>query len=800
MVIRNYLRVALRNQLRHKGYTLINIVGLALGFACTILILHFAWDEWHVDKHHPDGDNTYRLVSEEQNESGTFFQTGIVGGLGPALLIDFPEVEQAVRVINPSYLETWVYHEDQGFEQRFCVADEAILHVLDLPLLMGDPATVLDAPNALLITESTAQRYFGDANPIGQPLRVEGFWGGDYVVSGVLHNLPESSTIQFDVLSGNVPSLFDSWALSDWRPVELYVHLADDTRAHALENKIASWLPHYLTDEEAARVGFHLQPLEEVYLYSAADFGLASYGDITTVRLLAFIGGFILLLAIINFINLTTARATQRAKEVGVRKVVGASQRQLTAQFLSEAVLVAVLSLMIALGIAQLALPTVNSFTGKSLTLLGETPVLFLLGLGTGTVIVGLLAGLYPAVVLSSFQPVKVLKGSIVRLGHGAQLRKALVVFQFAITVVLVISTGIMYQQWTYLSEQKWGFNKDEVVTLPIIAVDPAPMWSENWLGFRQAALKDAFLQHPHVLSASVSHVTPPLSIPTRLRVAGDNEARPMHYIYADKDFLNTYEITLLEGRNFERDLLSAIELPDILLNETAVRQLGWDDPIGRQLVWEQTGITFTVIGVIQDFLNHDLSQPIQPFFLMQMSQPPQVLSLRLNLTNLPETMAFLETTWTQFLPSRPFQFEFANAQLQRYYQDDVRQGQIVGFFAVLAIMIGCLGLFGLAAFMAERRLPEVGVRKVLGATVVSITALLSTQFIRLVLIANILAWPVAYYAVNQWLDAFAYRITVEIEMFMLSGLLTFTIALLTVSYQAVKAGLSNPAEVLRSE
>ena len=793
------LRVAWRAWRKQKAFAMINILGLSVGLVSAMAIFLYVWEEWKFDRHHVHADRIYRVLAEEKSEGNTAFFTGIAGNFGPSAESDFPEIEKATRIINPSYITTWVYQKQKAFRQQFCVADPSILEIFDLPLVQGDAATALSTPEAVVITETAARKIFGSKNPIGESLEIEGFWAGKYLITGVLRDIPSNSSIQFDILSGHIKALFDSWEVSDWRPVETYLQLGPGIQASETEKRIEAWISNYVSNENP-NTSYHLQPLKRIYLYSAVDYGLNGLGDIRQLRLLGWIGLFIILIALFNFVNLATAKATERAREVGIRKVNGAGRWQLMLQFLSESFLLTCISMVLAISILQLLLPFINGLLDKNLQLFGDHQTATLLFVLVATFLIALSAGAYPAFILSSFQPVKALtkKASITRI--RLPFRKLLVVLQFTIGSVLLISTGTIYQQWQFLNQHKWGFNKDEVVVLPLFQVDPQAMYSENWLGFRQQAVKNTFLQHPMVLAASVSHVIPPLSIPTQITLPGGTKTQPMQYIYADKDFLDTYEIELIAGRNFEKELLSQAVIPGILINETAAKQLPWEDPVGQQIVWEGTGNTMTIMGVLKDFLNKDLSQPVQPLFLTQMSQPPQFLSLRLNMENFGEVLPHLEKSWNQFLPTRPFEFQFANAQVQQLYREDRRMGQIIGLASALGIFIACLGLFGLASFMADRRVKEIGIRKVLGASVSSIVSLMSKDFLKLVVLALLLATPLAYYFMDNWLQSFSYRIPMPWAWFAIASLLLLAIALITVSFQSIKSALSNPIESLRSE
>lgn len=802
----NYFKVALRNLFKHKVYSAINIIGLSIGMASCLLILLYVQYEMQYDHFHPNSDRIYRVIREDIDSEGSVYSTGISGGLAPILYEEYPEIEQVIRVTNPGdfpeflddYWQEWARHEDQLLPIRLCTTDPEFLKVFGFPLLKGDRNIALTNPYSVLITQEMAHNFFKNENPMGKTITIEK--SGDFTVTGVLANIPKNSTLKFELLT-STPDSFMPWEERNlsfgWRPLEIYLLLKKGSDPKQLSQKFPDLVARHFGTE--TNISYHLQPLSHIHLYSAKDYNLQGYGDISYVYLIALIAVFILLLACLNYVNLSTSRSLHRAKEVGMRKVVGAFRKKLVFQFLGESIFLSLLALPLILLFIELALPSFNVFMGTHLTLM-ESPSTSLFFYLIGFVItIGILSGIYPALFLSAFKPVSVLKG-VLSGRQNSRLRKCLVVFQFAVSIFLLTTTGIVYQQLHFMQHRTWGFNKDEVVILPIFQADPSKMWSKDWIGTKWWRTREQFIQHPAILNGTVSHLTPPYSMPTKVKVEGDNTQRVINYLVArDNHFLETYAIELLTGRNFF-DNNQQDKNHGIMLNETAVKYLGLKNPIGKQIEWMDLGRKMTIIGIMKDFQNQSANQKIAPMFLSLGEQPPQQLSLRIDMAHLPEVMVFLKNTWNRLVPERPFHFNFANAHLENSYRWYTRLGHACGIFALLALLIALLGLFGMTLFTTERRTKEIGVRKILGASSKNIVMLLSKEFIALIVIANAIIWPIAYYALNYWLQDFAYRIELSIWIFVVTGLLTLIIALVTVIFQTIKTARSNPINSLRYE
>ena len=800
-MFKNYLTVAIRNLLRHRAYSLINILGLAVGMACCVLILLYVQDELSYDRHHENGDRIYRVLREQHVGSGSSPpSTGISGAMAPALLNDFPEVEQAIRVMNSG---AFVRYEDKIFEQTICISEAPILDMFTFPLVEGDPKTALRDPSSILITQEMAGRFFGSENPIGKVITSDDrYVGGSYKITGILKDIPENSTFRFDFLTATVPQryiggVWDQWrGGSGWRPFMAYVLLREGYAHRDLEAKLPGFMERYMGEEVRANNTYHLQQYTRIYLYSRADYGIPFYGDIENVYIFSTVAFFILLIACINFMNLATARSANRAQEVGMRKVVGAYRTQLIGQFLGESVLLSFIALLLALCLVELVLPEFNSLVYKNLSLTAGGHTGLLLGLPGIAVFVGFLAGSYPALFLSAFHPVEVLKGKM-RIGTtSAWLRKGLVVFQFSISALLIIGTIVVYRQLAYMSNKKLGFNKEHTVLMPIF-------YRDRSLCARNDMVKNEFLQHPNVLKAAASHSNGPLYgqlEAVRPEGALENEWQ-MQIVGVDEDFLDTYEIELLAGRNLSRDIASD-STEAFLLNETAVKQLGWTHPIGKQFEWQEGDNLRRgrVVGVVKDFHNRSLRDKIPPVVICKWQPVFNTLSLRIRGEDIPATMDFLRAKWKELVPAYPFEAFFMDQILERMYLPETRFGEITQIFSLLAVFVACLGLLGLASFTAQQRTREIGIRKALGASVPSVILLLSEEFLKLVLVANLIAWPLAYYGLDNWLQNFEYRVSLGTMAFVLSGVLTLAVALATVSYQAIRAATANPVDALKYE
>ena len=809
-MIKNYLTVAIRNLMRHKLYTSINVLGLAIGLACGILILLYIQQEFAVNRSHTLGDRIYRVIREERGSTQTTYGSGTSGALGPALKETFPEVETTGRIWR--WGVSAQYGERQG---RYLLAliDDNFLDVFDFPLIKGDLETAFRTPYSVVITDDMAQHLFGDIDPMGKTFSIDNVsFPGEYTVTGIVKAPHLSSGLYFEILSTTLTPVEETqevWTLwrplQSWRPVNTYVLLKAGQTAETLQAKMQSLIKQYMEDDIAAKNAYHLQPLHRVYLYGESDFNPAADSPMQHIYMLTAIGLIVVVIACVNFTNLATARAVTRKREVGVRKVVGAHRPQLMVQFLTESLLLTCSALLIALALVELCLPLFNQFVrgdlhlNAAMVMAGAPAVLAL------TLAVGLLAGWYPAFFLSSFSPVTVLKSSASSSSGSNGLKKGLVVFQFGMSILLVICTLVVYQQLRFIETKEMGFARDHIVSLPIFVRDFSKESNpQKRLSARHQMVKQVFLEHPNILSASALryNIT---GYSGRLRLAwpdGDRtKERTFRINEVDDSFFETFDIPVLRGRAFSAAVASDTSQA-IILNETAVRLLGWeDDPIGKQIVLPAyDNLSLIVIGVVKDYHNLTLREEIAPMGFLARWKMFYSLVLRIRPENTAQTLSFLETQWKRFVPDAPFEYHFMDEIIDWVYFNEQLTGKMLGIFSLLAIFVACLGLFGLAAFMVQARTKEIGVRKVLGASTPHLVMLLSREFLFLVLLANGIAWPIAYYLMHNWLSGFAYQTDLNVVPFVASAIMALIIAFGTVSMQAIRAARSNPIDALRYE
>jgi putative ABC transport system permease protein len=796
-MLKNHLLVAFRQWRRHQGYAAINILGLALGVAACLLILHYVQDEWAFDRFHEKGDRIYRLVSE-----GEFAAVG--WPYGRILTQEYPEVEDVV------YMRTWpvlpLLHEGERYYEQFAYADPNFFEVLDFPLIDGDPATALAGPYSIVLSERLAARLFGDASAVGQSIR----YGNDFdlSVTGVVR-VPRQSHLQFDGLLSMAtlrelmgPANFDDHLETGWMNVNMvnYVLLRPGTDAEEFASKIRD-LPMQRVGDQLAAMGMTkqlgLEPLREIYLRSPLGSGMGPSGDISHVYLLSAVALFILLLAGVNFVNLATARSMERGREVGVRKAVGSGRAELVGQFLSESLLTSLVAVLLGVGLTWMALPFFSELADRSYSvgdLVSPSMAAILVGL---VILVGVLAGLYPAFAISRFLPRDVLRGSFSTSPRGTRLRQGLVVFQFAVSAILVIGTLVVLHQLRYMQSKHPGFDREQVLVVDARRA-PAP---------QRRILKESIETHSAVHRVSATYAVPgqsgwpgqhsfPESLPEGQNVS-------LEYIPVDHDYVGTLGLEIVAGRDFDRDIATDAETA-VLINEAAVRAAGWATPadaLGRQFTSPGSGKPGgAVIGVVRDHHHHGLQERIEPIMYGINPGALGLLAVRMDATQAASLLSFLDATWQEQLAGYPYEYAFLDETFARQYGEERRLAKIFGTFALLAVIIGCLGLFGLAAFTAQQRRKEVGVRKVLGATVPQLVALLSTDFLKLVAIAVVVATPAAYVAMNRWLEGFAYRVELGPGLFLGAGAIALGVALATVSWQALRAAWADPVMALRSE
>jgi putative ABC transport system permease protein len=818
-MIRNYLKVALRSIFRNKLTAFINIAGLSLAMACAVLIYLFVSDEISYEHYHSKADRIYRVTRSFHNQEGevSLHLANVAPPIGPLLKNDFGEIEVLARTINYGIV---VSLEENGQvkmsnnEPEVFLAEPDIFKIFDIEIKSGDAAKSLERPFTIMLSENAAKRYFNDENIIGKRLRVNNQF--DLEITGVYKNFPLQShwhpeflvsfvTLENDIIYGR-QGLETNWGNNSFGTYFLLQEGADPKK---LEAGLPSFLDKHFGNYARANWGvppdwkaskattLYVQKVTDIHLRSHLDDEIEANGNITNVYMMSVIGLFIVLIACFNFINLSTARATKRAKEVGMRKVVGAFRTQLINQYLSESILTALFALIAAVGIAFGALNTLNTFTNKQLSfdLLHNIPLA--VGLLLFAFVIGTLAGIYPAFIISSFKPALTLKGQQGMTAGKSFLRKGLVVSQFTISIVLIIATLVIFKQLNYLNSRSLGYDRDQVVTLPYYG--------------ELAASYDAFYNEL-TKSTTIKNVARSSRIPTGRLLDSYGSARvlkgdsltdanvDLKTILADTEFFDTYSIGISQGRKFSKDILTDDSLA-FIINEAAAKEIGWKNPeeyLEKEFVYAD--VKGKLIGIVEDFHFESLHQQITPMIFWQRKDNYNSLSIKINSNGMQEGLAQLEKVWKTFLPARPFDYQFLSERYRSLYEAEQKQSQLFTTFAGLAIFIASLGLFGLATFNTMQRIKEIGIRKVLGASVPNILTLLSKEIIVLIFVANVIAWPLAWYLMNMWLDTFAYHIDMNVIVYILAGVAAILIALITVSAQTIKAAMSNPSKTLRYE
>ncbi len=793
-MFKNYLTIAFRNLLRFKSYTLINILGLSIGMSCCILIILFIKDELSYDRFHTNSDRIYRIV-QMNSPNGKSYLSGTPAPLATALLNELPGNIQVTRFGNGQG-NIITYGDIQTKGNRFRLADPNVFEIFTIPLIKGSPKNALNELNSIVISENLAQRYFGDEDPMGQILQIgKETYHQDYKVTGVFSDLPTNSSLKFDCLAsfqhayvkGNEGNL--TWGVSNYNT---FIMLQDNYTPQSLEVKLPRIVEKYKPSSGDSRTEYFLQPLTGIHLN--LDPGSKFPTERNSVYIFIFTGValLILLIACINFMNLATARASMREKEVGVRKVVGALRIHLVKQFLGESIILSLLAFILSAPIVEVLLPAFNQYAGKELVFLHYDNILFLASLFIIAIIVGTIAGSDPALFISSFKPVSILRGRLFegRANTKTGLRKILVVSQFVISIIFITCTLIMHNQLHYIKTKNLGYNKDHLIVVPIFDQHIKPKYE---------LYKTEVLRNSNILSATATSYLPSeRGYHQNVSFEGTAKGAMSHinWIPVDYDFIETMELELTMGRNFSQGYLLGKGITYIL-NESAIKQIGWENPLGKRMNIVDWG---PVIGVIKDFHYKSLRHQIKPMALCIFPGSFQHLIVRVKPENISNSIRFMENQWEKVFPNQVFEYNFFDEDFDKLYKTEIRLGNIFNFITALALFVACLGLFGLVHFSTERRTKEIGIRKVAGATILNIVALLTQNFIKWVLIANLIAFPIAYYAMNKWLQDYAYKIEISWWIFVLAGGIVLLIALATVSYQAIKAAMANPVEALKYE
>ena len=788
-MFKNYLKIAFRNIIRHKAYSTINILGLAIGMACSILILLWVQNELSYDRFHVNADEVYRITCN----AGEFKAAVNPAGMPAGLKAQIPAVKNFVRLSEPS-TNLFEVGNRKFEEKRVFYADSTFLQVFSFPLVKGNAKTALQRIDGVLITEDMAKKYFGQEEAMGKTLRKDN--GNNVTVTGILANVPSNSHLQFDFILPMASIAQTNYDLKNnvWDNFNFYTYIQLDKSfvpsASSLAGLNSQMNQIYKKRVSTIKVDFHLQPLASIHLHSNLQVDLTGHGNIQYVNIFFIVAIFILVVACINFMNLATARSARRAKEVGLRKVVGAGRGQLIRQFLGESLLITFFALLISLGLVLSFLPVFNNISEKDLSVNFSDGKLLLSLLGMA-VVTGLISGSYPALFLSGFLPVKVLKGDMKSMGGNLLFRNGLVVTQFIVSIVLLVGTVVVYKQLKFIREKNLGFDKENLLYMNMTG----DMWN------KQQALKSELQRN--TLTGNFTIIS---DLPTNLTSGTVN----IHWegkdpksqvvfpsMYVSEDFINVFQMKILNGRSFSKSFKG--ESSNYIVNEKALQVMGMNvsNAVGKPLSFQDS--KGTIIGVVKDFNFKPIQQPIEPLVLC-LNRYGGTVVVRTHPGSTEATIKALEKISRQLNPAYPFSYNFLDKDLANLYRGEQRLGMLFNIFAVLAIFISCMGLYGLSAFMAEQRTKEIGVRKVLGASVFNIVFLLSTNFTRLILISMAIAIPLSWFAINNWLEGFAYRIHVSWIIFLVASLTALLIAWATVSYESIKAAISNPVKSLRTE
>jgi len=821
-MLRNYFTIAIRNLVSHKLYSAINILGLAIGLACVILIAIFVRYETSYDQHWSKADQIYRVVRtfKAGNGSPALYLGTNAPQTGPLLKADFPELEQVVRL--------WGYRLLLGrddivfYETGIKFADPEVFEVFDIPFIQGDRATALSEPFSIVLDESTARKYFGDEDPMGQSLMIEN--RAPMKVTGVMQDLPDNTHLRVDMIASlsTMVAAYGEGFLQSWgsNNFHTYVLTPKGYDIAKLEAQIPDFLTRHVAEDANDWTAFPIQRLTDIHLTSNRDNEQKANGSMAGIYTFSAIAFFILLIACFNFMNLSTARSAQRAREVGMRKVMGAGRKQLISQFLGESVLLSLMAMVLAVAMVEMSLPWFKSFIGLNLTFDYLGSPIMLVSLLLLAILVGFFAGSYPAFYLSAFRPATVLKGDLTRGNKGVMFRKVLVVAQFAISIALVIATAIVFAQMKFTSEMDLGLDKEQ-----IMVVRGAP---SSGFGTSYDAMKQEFLKHPNIISVTGANLMPSdqNTNSNGVRAEGfDPEGRGMPNLNVDFDFFDTFGIKLLAGRVFSPERGTDLWKPtseetpkqsaSFMLNKLAAKQLGWtpEEALGKwfEVAQEEAfaeSVRGPIIGVVDDVNFSTLREAVKPLYYRVMKSTEvdarfpnfDQMAIKFEAGKAGEIIEYIDTAWKNYLPAVPMNRSFIDDNFAALYQSEQQQGELFTIFAVLAIFIAALGLYGLAAFTTEQRTKEIGIRKVMGGSVKDIVLLLTRDFSKLVLLSNVIAWPVVWVLMNRWLETFAYRIDLGLLPFVLASIAALAIALLTVGGLAAKAALSKPALALRYE
>ena len=793
-MLKNYLKIAWRNLWKNKTSTFINIVGLSTGLICFILIFLFVQNEFSYDRMHKDSGQVYRVVKDFVNDDGSHVPDATTPpALAPSLQKDVPEVAEVTRLF-PSWGRRYVLQvNNKKFnEQELIRVDSNFFTVFSFPIIKGDKSTPLHKPRSIVLTETSSKKYFGDEDPIGKSIKLDIDNGTDYQVTALVKDVPSTSHFKFDFL---IPLKFSGGDINgewDWYNFYTYVRLKDNADAGSFKKKLQPLFKKYQPDNTNE---FYAQALQDIHLDSRLRWELGTNGDRKYVNIMLAVAIFVLVIAAINYVNLATARSAKRAKEVGIRKVTGANKSLLVGQFLGESILTVFLSLVLSVIVTMLLLPFYNQLMEKQLTLFDSANAKTWYIIAGVTVLVGFAAGLYPAFYLAKFRPTQVLKSQIANVTKGNFLRKGLVTFQFVISIVMITSIIIISQQMSFITNKKLGYDKDNIMLLHNAGRIP-----------NKNALREEMKKIPAVKEiGGADGVLGGQNWANGIRMKERKEETLLNFLTIDYDFLPAMNVQMVEGRNFSKEF--ATDSLGIILSETAVKDLAIQgSAIGKQVVWGEQDTTIyyaTIVGVVKDFHFSSFHEPIKPFgFVLDNANNSRINTyfVKIDQSDPDKTLAQIQTTWKKLIADQPFEYSYQDEQVNKLHRAETKFRSLFSYLTIVAIVIACLGLFGLSVFTAEQRTKEIGIRKVLGASVNGLIQLLSKDFLKLVFLAIIIGSPIAWFFMNKWLQDFVYRINISWLVFVYAGIAAMLIALLTVSFQAIKTAISNPVKSLRSE
>ncbi len=797
-MFKNYLKIALRNLIKYKKYSFINIFGLAIGLASVLLIMLWVQDELSFDKFHTHGDDIYLAVRSELGDPSAATSMS----LGPALVAEVPEVINATAYVAlPEAYQCHLQYEDKGFTESLGLVDPQFFKIFSFAFISGNDQTSLSDPNAFIITERMAKKYFGTSDAIGKSIQFTILGKTEILnVTGVLANLPKNTHIQRDIFLSRafINDFLKQFGITRWdhwvnRSARTYILTQSNVEIPHLEPKLTNCERSHLPDQKLENLSYSLLPLEDIHLYSSQIGSLHTSGDIKYIYIFSMIAGVILLIACMNYINLSNALILRRTKEIGIQKIVGAERMMLILQYLGESLFITAIAMALSFILIEFSLPLLNELSGKSLSVNYLNPQFFIYTFLI-FLITSILTGFSPAIMMSSLQPIQILNGKLKAEGKGFNLRKGLVIFQFTLSIIIIISTLLVYKQLNYMQNSKLGFDKENIICIK----------TQGNVENQYHAFKDQILKNPDILSITRSE---PMDIKTMgategIGWPGKTEKFSIKIIHCDMDYADTYKLEMAEGR-FYSDQYPSDNKNAYVLNQAAIEAMEIESPIGNELtVWNRRG---SIVGIVKDFHYHSFHHKIEPLIFRLPDQQEKELyfrelSIRVQPHSIPRTLSFLETQWNAYFPTEKFDYYFFDESLNANYHAEQRMGSIFKYFSILAIFIACLGLYGLTAFTIEQKIKDIGVHKVLGASVAHIILLLVKNYIWLIITANIFAWSIAWFAMNKWLQNFAYRIDLSIGSFLLAGLSVLLIAILTVSWQAIRAATANPVEALKYE